>query len=141
MCLNCVCLHFRRNLRVSMEKRTSRVNSRKIRGSRTSRALNIAERSKTGPHTGVRQGCTAVHPGQKVPKTAQLPHGRPCLDARPAVRPTHGRAWGTRTAVPCLARPCRLSPACGSAFLSVFLFGFASLFGDFSSASLRAFFG
>ena len=88
-----------------MEKRISNVRSRKIRGSRTSRASRIAERSKTGPHTGVRQGCTAVHPGQKVPRTAQGPHGRPCLDARPAVRLTHGRAWGH--ARPCVvARPC-----------------------------------
>ena len=127
LCLNCVCLHFRRNLRVSMEKRTSRVNSRKIRGSRKSRASRTAEQRKTGPHTDVRQECTAVHPGQKGPKrhcwrtASRAPHARPCV----------------------VARPCRPPAACSfrvsSCFYSVF---FRCIFGgSLSSASCRAFLG
>ena len=96
--LNCVCLHSRRNLRVSMEKKTSRVNSRKIRGSRKSRVSRTAEQRKTGPHTDVRQECTAVHPGQKGPK-------RHCWRTASRAR-QHDRAWWHGRPC-CRARPCR----------------------------------
>ena len=134
MCLNCVCLHFRRNLRVLMKKRTSNVRSRKIRGSRTSRASKNSKTAKNRTRTGVPQGCTAVHPGQKAPKRTNprtagraWTHGQPCAP-RTAVRGVHARPcvwWHGRavsgTAVPDAQRA-RLR------FFSAFLCSFCFIF-------------
>ena len=113
LCLNCVCLHFRRNQQISMGKRTSNVRSRKIRGLRTSRASKNSKTAENRTRTGVPQGCTAVHPGQKATNPCSQStasragtHGRPCAGrtavrrARTAVRGgTAGRAFLARPAV------------------------------------------
>uniref|UniRef100_A0A7C9DK38 Uncharacterized protein n=1 Tax=Opuntia streptacantha TaxID=393608 RepID=A0A7C9DK38_OPUST len=66
-----------------MEKRTSKAISRKIIGSRNPRASRIAKQRKTVQGTGVRQGCTTVHPRQNNHSRRIRTHGRPCVGARP----------------------------------------------------------
>ena len=123
-----VVIHFRRNHQVSIENKTSRVISRKIRGSRKSRASKIAKQRKTGQHTGVQQGCTAVHPRQQPKKSAQPVHGQPCLDARPCIGGTRP-CVGARSPV----RLCTGGRASGRlrkfAFFSVFIFQYCFIFG------------
>ena len=92
-----------------MEKRTSRVSSRKIRGSRKPRASRIAKQWQIGERTGVPQGCTAVHPGQNHAQQPKLAHGPPCVDARSDVRQTHGRALVHGQ--PCVVRGCTATRA------------------------------
>ena len=73
-------LHFRRNHQVSIEKKTSRAISRKIRGSRKPRASRIAKQRKTTQDTGVRRGGMAMHLRQNKHGRA-LVHGQPCVGA------------------------------------------------------------
>ena len=77
------------NYQVLIETKISRAISRKIRVSRKPRAPKIAKQQKTGHHTGVQQGCTAVHPGQKPGQPRKLAHGQPCLAHGPCVRPVY----------------------------------------------------
>uniref|UniRef100_A0A7C9AQV0 Uncharacterized protein n=1 Tax=Opuntia streptacantha TaxID=393608 RepID=A0A7C9AQV0_OPUST len=71
--------HCRRNYRILIEKRTSKVISRKIRGSRKPRAPRRAKWRKTRQDTGGQQST------RPAPKTQ---HGRP---AREVARPGRAR--------------------------------------------------
>jgi len=82
-----------------MLTRTSKAMSRKIRGLRRARAPRIAKQRKIGQHTGMRQGCTAMHQAEAA--EAGTTSARPCVGARSTVRmctgthaSRHGRALG-----------------------------------------------
>ena len=107
-------LHFRRNHQVSIEKKTSQAISRKIRGSRKPRAPRIAKQRKTEEPTGVPQGCTAVHPGQKHAQprnwrtgSRAWTHGRALVHGHPCIPRTTVRGC-TATRAPVHGRPCCL---------------------------------
>ena len=140
MCLNCVCLHFRRNQQISMGKRTSNVRSRKIRGLRTSRASKNSKTAENRTRTGVPQGCTAVHPGQKATNPCSQStasragtHGRPCA-GRTAVRRARTAVRGGTAGRAFLARPCRAAAARSSRFFRAF---YSVLLHFFDSLSLQ----
>jgi len=120
------CLYLRRNHPVSMEKRTSKVISRKIRGSRKPRAPRRAKRRKT------RQDAE----GQQAARLCTQDPAR-------SAGQRSGRAWPCWLARPChLARPYQVGCQRGEglAIFRPFKFGFPSILETPLSTLLRAYF-
>ena len=75
-----------------MEKRTSKAISRTIRGLRKPRTSRIAKHRKTAQGTGVRQGCTVMHPRQDKRSRRIRTHDHPCTRRKALRLYTGGRA-------------------------------------------------
>ena len=139
MCLNCARSLFQEKSSDFDRKQEFTSDFKEDRGFEDVPGIkDIAERSRTGPPHGRATGVHGRAPRAEGPERHNRTHGRPCLDARPAVRPTHGRAWWHGRA--CVGHG-RAGCPVGAVrvFFRCFYSGFASFLGALSSPLLTLF--